>query len=191
MKKERILILICTLALGVFFAYRAWLLSWSELDMRPLAEVASTAVADLVVIRRDDPVRSELLRGRSVAGAVAQDPKTFKEDLALVHTYMNGILVAEQAADVKDVPFSSARFRAVLKDAALDHWGRPYCVTGNAESLVLISSGQNQKEIRCGGTVAKAHLDGVPRGRLIKTDAGYLTLIVDRQTLTRTEPQRR
>lgn len=148
------------LTIGIGFVGAVALLAWVGLresqsrshDFLPLGHILSGPAARLVVIQRDDPVQKELLKGSSVTAAYAKDPKPFEANFALLHTYGNALLVAKEA-NSSHLPLSSERLALVLKETAVDHWGRPFCVTGNTETLLVISSGETQKPINCGGTV--------------------------------------
>jgi len=65
--------------------------------------------------------------------------------------------------------------------SGLDAWQQAFCVSGNHETLVVVSAGATGKQLNCKrANIDRAKLAGIPRSVLIKTDTGYLVLLADR-----------
>jgi len=147
-----------------------------------IADLGLGAFGQLVVIQKGDPLRKQLRVSGNLGNAYQENPAAFKEYAALARTWTNAMLVADATFQKSDLvlPIRSDSLN-LANQSGLDAWQQAFCVSGNRETLVVMSAGTTGKQLNCrAANISREKLAGIPRSILIKTDAGYLVLLADR-----------
>jgi hypothetical protein len=189
-KKIVVGVLAVTIA-GIGFGYYQFTHMKFEFDDSAITmfkTIALAAPAKLFVIQRQDPA-TEDLRNAPLLEAYRKNPKAVEMDAQLMETFVDSLAVAEKAnSSGRRLPFLSD----TIADAAIKHadpWGNPFCVSGDAETFVIMSGGKTDKKLACKQGVRTATLMDIPRKKLLKTDSGYLILVIDRKDFRSSQPE--
>jgi len=96
-------------------------------------------------------------------------------------TFMAQLEVAKAAVPSNlELPYTSDKL-PLAPDVAKDQWGRPFCVTGDADTLIILSTGGANLNLKCRSQMKTEKMVHLPRMKTFKTQSGYYALIVDRK----------
>jgi hypothetical protein len=95
-------------------------------------------------------------------------------------TFLAQLEVAKEAVkSTAKLPYRSDGL-PLAKEFSHDQWGRPFCITGDAATIVILSNGGTNLNLKCRSTMKTEKMKQLPRMKTFKTQSGYYALLVDR-----------
>ena len=148
-----------------------------EYNIIQRAEASDGLMGTLAGWLRTDAAERDLLKADPVYQG---NEEAFWITAKEMPTFLAQLEVAKEAVKSKaEVPYTSDRL-PLTKEFGLDQWGRPFCVTGDKKTIVILSTGGTDLNLKCRSTMNTEKMKQLPRQRAFKTQTGYYALIVDR-----------
>lgn len=167
------------LVICVVIIFLSWFHAASpELNIIQRAEMSDGFMGKLAAMLRTDAAERDLRRADPIYQG---NEEAFWITANEMPTFLAQLEVAKAAVpSQQELPYTSDKL-PLAKEFVADQWGRPFCVTGSKGTLVILSTGGANLNLKCRSTVDTEKLSHLPRNKTFKTQSGYYAMLVDRK----------
>jgi hypothetical protein len=166
-----------------FWAGHSLQFAFAKADFQPLGTIFKKAAADLLVVRQ--PSKAETKSG-ALLDLYQQNPAVFQADAKLFDVWHTALQVGN--ATLSHTP-SGSWVRSTADATYLspiyrtDPWQHSFCLLRRGDMLLVISSGPKApiSPVCNDVQITEAELAQLPRGRLLETPSGNLTLVLGKR----------
>ena len=171
--------IIAILLFAILIIFLPWFHAASpDLNIIQRAEASDGFMGKLAAMLRTDAAERDLLKADPIYQG---NEETFWITAKEMPTFLAQLEVAKEAVKSSaEVPYTSDRL-SLAKEFAADQWGRPFCVTGDKTTIVILSTGGANLNLKCRSTMNTEKMKQLPRNKTFKTQSGYYALLVDRK----------
>lgn len=171
-------------AVAYVLAIRSLNRAFAGTDLTPVILAAKKAASDLVVAKQ---LPEQTVLSRGLLDAYQKNPAAFRADAKLFDTWRIAVQVGKAALDNTPTGSwvrSSIDATYLSPDQRTDPWHHSLCLLRRGDMLVVISGGPNApmspvcKNIQ----ITENEVARLPRGRLLETPSGNLTLVMDKNS---------
>lgn len=142
------------------------------------AETSDGFMGKLAAMLRTDAAERDLLKADPIYQG---NEEAFWITAKEMPTFLAQLEVAKAAVpSPMELPYTSDKL-GLSPEFAKDQWGSPFCVTGDKTTIVIVSKGGIDLNLKCRSTMNTEKMKQLPRNKTFKTESGYYAMVVDRK----------
>jgi hypothetical protein len=175
---KQILIIIAILLFAGIVIFLLWFHGASpQYNIIQRAEASDGFMGTLAGWLRTDAAERDLLQAAPIYDG---NEEAFWITAKEMPTFLAQLEVAKEVVKSSaEFPYTSDKL-SLPKEYGFDQWGRPFCVTGDKQTIVILSTGGADLNLKCRSKINTEKMKQLPRNKTFKTQTGYYAMLVDR-----------